>query len=165
MAGVSIHKGAYTSIGSDSSPGLLFLRSFLAAIDSFNPTDHAPIASLLRQDATLTINNGPAIPAEQMISMLGMRGTKLAKFGHDLHTAWDIAGGDGRRTVMYESTSFTVFKDDQEGVEARVNEFNIIELVKSDDGVLRALELRTYMDASPVSARAQAVMSKSGQTQ
>ncbi|KAH8885555.1 hypothetical protein GQ53DRAFT_751245 [Thozetella sp. PMI_491] len=86
----------------------------------------------------------------------------VSKFLHDVHTVWDVGKEDGKRTILYESTSTTVFKDDEEGQEIKVKEFNIIELATGDKGTLTAVELRTYMDPSPVSARAQTVMSKKG---
>ncbi|RFU24204.1 hypothetical protein B7463_g12133, partial [Scytalidium lignicola] len=54
--------------------------------------------------------------------------------------AWNIAKEDGGRTVIYESTSFTVVKDDEEGVEVKVKEFSIAELVKEADDTLKAVE-------------------------
>ena len=97
------------------------------------------------------------MPAENVLPMLTTRGQKLSAFGHDVHIAWDIAKEYGSRTLMYESTSSTVFKEDAEGAVAEVEEFNIIELVSAGEG-LKADELRTFMGASSVSERARAAM-------
>lgn len=63
---------------------------------------------------------------------------------------------------MYEGTSATVFKQDKDGVEVRIKEFNIIELAGSRNGKglhgLQAVQLRAYLDASPVTERAAAKM-------
>ena len=70
--------------------------------------------------------------------------------------AWDIVSREaGKRTVMYESVSVTVFKDDEEGVRVQVPEFNVLELERMEDGVegLGVWELRTFMDAGPVVKR------------
>lgn len=96
--------------------------------------------------------------------MLTMRGQKLARFGHEVHAAWDIEGGGdgdgpGSRTVMYESTSVTVFKDDPEATEIKVREFNVVELV-GGEGDWKARELRTFMDASAVYKHAQKLQAK-----
>jgi hypothetical protein len=63
---------------------------------------------------------------------------------------------------MYESASVTVFAEDKEGVQVRIREFNIIELAASSDGKgihgLHAVQLRAYLDGSPVTERATAMM-------
>jgi hypothetical protein len=170
MPSTTIHQGSYQSIDPSSSPGLAFLRRFLTASDSLNQPDHTPLLSHhLHPDATFTINNNPPLPASQILPMLAMRSTKVSRFGHDVHTAWDIAkdevdGGKGR-TLMFQSTSFTVFAEDAEGVEVRVEEFSVIELEERQEGEgggLRATEVKTYMDPAPVEARARAVMGKTG---
>ncbi|KAK3385952.1 hypothetical protein B0H63DRAFT_473895 [Podospora didyma] len=156
MAAVTVHYGSYITIQKDSSPGLEFLQAFLTACDSLDIHGHGVLSDhLLHHDATFAVNNGPAVKRDQVLHMLAMRSTKVAKFGHDVHTAWDVAKDDGGRTVMYESTSFTVLKDDPEGVEVRVNEFSVIEISRSEGGQFQAVELRTYMDPAPVSSRAQ----------
>ena len=162
MVTVTIHRGPYLAIHNDSSPGLCFLRLFLTASDSLSKHDHNLLSDCLHPDAAFTTNNSPAVKPDQILPMLAMRSTKVSKFGHDVHIAWDIAEDDGRRTVMYESTSFTVFKDDPQSVEVRVNEFSIIELSKCDGGELKAIKLRTYMDPGPVLERAQLVLGKMG---
>jgi len=157
MASTTIHHGSYQSIPTSASPGLLFLKAFLPILDSLDPADVALLSRHLSPDATFAINNGTAMPAENVLPMLSTRGQKLSAFGHDVRIAWDIAKEDGSRTLMYESTSSTVFKEDAEGAVAEVKEFNIIELVPAGGG-LKADELRTFMDASPVSERARAAM-------
>ena len=89
-------------------------------------------------------------------------------------------GGRKRRTVMYQATSGTVFKQDPEQFEVRMEEFNIVELLadksegegegegeaerKGEDHASRststapygykAIGLRTFVDARPVMERA-----------
>lgn len=162
MATVTIHRGPYLAIHNDSSPGLRFLRLFLTTSDSLSKHDHNLLSSCLHPDAAFIINNSPAVKPDQMLPMLATRSTKVSKFGHDVLVAWDIAEADGRRTVIYESTSFTVFKDDPQSVEVRVNEFSVIELSNCDGGELKAHKLRTYMDPAPISERARLVMEKMG---
>lgn len=162
MATTSIHQGSYQSISSDASPGLVWLKSFMPTIDSLNGGDYTALQQYLGPRATFITNNSEPKLAEQVLPMLAMRSTMVSKFLHDVHTVWDIGKEDGKRTVLYESTSTTVFKDDEEGQEILVREFNIIELATNDQGVLTAVELRTYMDPSPVSSRAQTVMARKG---
>lgn len=160
MSVTTIYKGPYQTIGADSSPGLLYLKAFLQTIDSLEIDHVAELPKLLHPDAIFAVNNNPGVRAADTLSMFQKRPAKVAKFGHDTHTSWDIAHGDGSRTVMFESTSFTVLREDEEGVETRVREFSVLELVRWDGG-LRALELKTYMDPSPAIERAQEIMQQS----
>lgn len=163
MAQKHIHKGTYQSIPESASMGLLFLKAILPELDSLGPFPSTPeLASYLAPNATFIINNGAPVEASNVLGMLEMRASKLAKFGHNVEMAWDIDNADGSRTVMYESTSVTVFKEDKEGVEVRIKEFNIIELAASSDGKgfkgLQAVQLRAYLDGSPVTERASAMI-------
>ncbi|EON98209.1 hypothetical protein UCRPA7_6264 [Phaeoacremonium minimum UCRPA7] len=162
MAQTTIHHGPSTSIPSGASPGLQFLKGFLAVLDSLDPDQVQTLTNFLTPDAAFAINGGAPVPTEQVLSMLTMRGQKLARFGHEVHVAWDIESGAGSRTVMYESTSVTVFKDDPAAAEIRVREFNIVELVGGgqDGASWKAKELRTFMDASAVYKHAQSLQAK-----
>ena len=161
MATAAIHQGSFQSIPSSGSPGLAWLKTFLPILDSLEPEDTKLLPGYLAPSATFTINNSAPQCAEQVLPLLAMRSNGLSRFWHDVHTAWDISKGDvGGRTVMYEATSTTVFKADPEAQEVQVKEFNVVELVRGEDGKLRALELRSYMDPAPVSARAQTIMAK-----
>jgi hypothetical protein len=165
MTETHIHKGPYSEIPATASPGLLFLKSLLPALDSLGPFKDTPeLSNYLAPDATFVMNGGAAIPAVSVLQMLPKRGEKLSKFHHDVHMAWDFAAvdGSGTRTVMYESTSTSCFKLDPEAEEIKVAEFNIIELVPTVDSVtgvteLKALQLRAFLDGAPVTARAQMI--------
>lgn len=87
--------------------------------------------------------------------MLNSKAAKLDAFHHDVKIAWDVGNGDGRRTLMYESMSVAVHKNDPEKVEVKVPEFNIIELVpmKKDFEGLVAVELRSYIRTKPIVQR------------
>jgi hypothetical protein len=163
MAQTHVHRGTYQSIPDDASPGLLFLRAILPALDSLGPFKGTPeLATYLAPNATFIINNGAPVEASQVLGMLEMRASKLTSFEHVVQSAWDVDNGNGSRTVMYESASVTVFAEDKEGVQVRIREFNIIELAASSDGKgihgLHAVQLRAYLDGSPVTERATAMM-------
>lgn len=179
---VTFHTGPAASIPSTASPGLLFLKSFLAAIDSLDPTPH-PLDHLVADHATLILGNNPPSHSSRIRPMLEVRSKHLEKFGHELHLAWDIelpgqrsgdtdtdtdtsegkGKGRRRRTVMFEATSATVFKNDPDHFEIKVKEFNILELEDAVDGDARlvAAEIRTYLDGRPVQDRAARLHSQS----
>ncbi|KAH9893090.1 hypothetical protein F4778DRAFT_784547 [Xylariomycetidae sp. FL2044] len=169
MAQTTIHQGPYESIPSTASPGLLFLKELLPVLDSLEP-DQAALRSLLSPDATFTSNAHPTNSLNTVLPLFARRGEKVARFHHEVSYAWDIAaepGGSttaGARTVLYESVSTTVFKGDPDANEAKVKEFNIVELApKKAGGPLHAVALRTIMDASPVTKLAQALIASKAQ--
>ncbi|KAI1255092.1 hypothetical protein MGN70_003155 [Eutypa lata] len=122
--------------------------------------------ALLSPDAIFTTNSNPPNTIDKVLPLLSRRSERLARFESEVHAAWDLgsvdaAGGSaGRRTVLYESTSTTVFKGDPMAHEARVKEFSVVELRLRGDGSggFEAIELRTVMDPSPVTALAQAIV-------
>jgi hypothetical protein len=163
MPEVHVHYGSYDSIPQAASPGLVFLRKFLPALDSLQPSLN-PISPFLAPTATFIMNGNSSQPVDQILPMLDTRSKHLAKFHHKVTVAWDIEQEDDgssreRRTVMYESSSITVFKHDPEKLEISVREFNIVELERSkeaggDEQGFVAVELRSYMDAGPIKERA-----------
>lgn len=161
--GTHIHYGDHSSVPEDASAGLIFLKQLLPALDSLQPSV-ASVESLLCPDARFIINGGDAQKLSSMVPMLENRSKHLAKFQHTVHRAWDIESDENpdRRTLMYQSTSVTVFKADSEAQEIYVEEFSIVELVKTrsdknSEGIdaWKAMELKTYMDAKPVVQRAE----------
>lgn len=88
-----------------------------------------------------------------------MRSQRLKTFRHDLKAAWDVEldDGTGRRMVLYESVSVTVFRDDPDEKAVEVAEFSTVELEPADGGEgfegLAASVLKTFMDANPVMSR------------
>jgi hypothetical protein len=159
-----VHHGPVSSIPSDASPGLLFLKAYLPALDSLSPATQ-PIAPFLTPLAVFMTNGGSPVPAATIASLMNIRAGQLQAFRHDVVCAWDVAdegdgesrssGGEaGKRTVMFESVSVTAFNAnlDPEGKEVLVPEFGIIELEPMQGGILGlgAARLRTYMDAQPV---------------
>lgn len=95
--------------------------------------------------------------------MMKMRAQRLRTFRHELKAAWDMDLGDGKRMLMYESVSVTIFKDDPDEKAIEVAEFSAVELESVEgegdgDGKggfegLRATVLKTFMDANPIMMR------------
>jgi hypothetical protein len=162
MARASTHKGPYQTIPDNSSPGLGFLKAFLPALDSLEPEIN-PLIPFLAPEAHFIINGGAPTLAETVIAMLKMRSQKVKVFHHTVKSVWDVQREDGNRTVMYESVSETVLKDDPEDASVEVAEFSIIELAPYQDGIegLAVTELRTYMDAQQVTQRLKQIGNKS----
>lgn len=179
---VSIHHGPYETIPPTASPGLLFLQRFLPAADSLNPNNHS-IHPFFTPNAPLLIGSNPPTPATDVIPLLQVRGRHLAHFHHEVHLAWDmdlsresgnediaaarvpsrdettlyapLAGGVRlKRTVMFEATSETVFKNDPDEFPVKLREFNILDLEGASTDDLQIVEMRVFMDSRPVQARA-----------
>lgn len=158
----TVHRGPYSSIASTASPGLSFLRDFLPALDSLDPSTH-PVVPFLHPEASISVGSNPPNTGKQAVPLLEVRRKHLSSFHHDMHIAWDIVpeGQDPaqRRTVMFEATSATVFRNDPDQFAVRVKEFHIIELQKrpkEKEGEVpwQVVEMRTYLDARPVQDRA-----------
>jgi len=147
MAETHIHHGSHQSIPDTASPGLVFLREMMNAVDSPHQ-DPSPVAKLITDDARFIFNGIPATSLDDVFEKLRMRGTQLRKYVHEGEIAWDIAKADGTRTVMYEATTIVEFKEDPEGVEAKVRDFGVMEIVLQE-GSWRAKESRTFADYSP----------------
>ena len=161
----TIHHGPYTTIPTPTTPGLHFLKTFLPALDSLDAESH-PIAPFLHPDADLSVNSNPPNKGSQVLPLLEVRSKHLAAFGHEVEVAWDIdleqedddeRQGKCRRTVMFEATSSTVFRDDPDQFAVKVKEFNILDIKKQDAGSgseFQVVQMRTYLDARPVQDRA-----------
>ncbi|KAJ5378159.1 uncharacterized protein N7496_005568 [Penicillium cataractarum] len=59
-----------------------------------------------------------------------------------------------KRTVMFEATSETVFKNDPDEFPVKLREFNILDLEGGCVDDLQIVEMRVFMDARPVQAHA-----------
>lgn len=182
---VTVHNGPYTSIPPTASPGLIFLKNFLPALDSLDAERH-PVSPFLTPNAAIIVGSQPAKRGSQVVPLLEVRSKHLERFRHDVHVVWDIEhghsglgsgsggmedrnsgggkGGGGRRTVMFEATNVTLFKNDPDQFEVSVKEFNVVELEPAADagrGGLVANEIRTFMDPRPVQDRAGRLHSQS----
>ncbi|KAL1861756.1 hypothetical protein VTK73DRAFT_6932 [Phialemonium thermophilum] len=160
MAKTTIHSGLHSAIPSDASPGLLYLKQLLPIIDSLDGATSGPaLLAALTPDATFSVNGGNPATPDQVAAMLAGRGERVARFGHELCSAWDVEhdDGSGRRTLLYESVSTTVFRADPDATELPVYEFSVVELVPTPGGGLagyRARETRTFMNAFVVNQKA-----------
>ncbi|KAF7544918.1 hypothetical protein G7Z17_g9582 [Cylindrodendrum hubeiense] len=150
MAQTIIHRGSFASIPSTATPGLAWLKNYMPVVDSLDG-DATRLSSLTTPDARFVFNGKAGVTTPQIAAMLSKRSEKLRAFRHEGAVAWDVAKEDGTRSLLFESTSVTAFKDDDDGVEARVAEFSVVELVRDGDGSWKATELRTFMDPSPAS--------------
>ena len=59
-----------------------------------------------------------------------------------------------KRTVMFEASTETIFKDDPDNFPIKIREFNIIDLEGSSEEDVQVTEMRIYLDARPLQARA-----------
>lgn len=182
------YKGLIQGLPQTASPGLRFLSLYIHTIDALDQTS-APInlSKLLAPSATFTTNGGDAVSADQVLQMFAHREKMLSVFSHIEHpiSAFDLEHEAGRRTVICESVSMyvealtliefkvsklipssSVFKKDPDQDPAQVHEMLVLELEDAPDSEgsygLWVTSAKTYMDPSPVAAKAKAVASKSG---
>ncbi|KAJ5771602.1 hypothetical protein N7520_002131 [Penicillium odoratum] len=164
---VFIHRGSYESITENASPGLRFLNRFLPAVESVNPTQD-PIGSFFKSNAFIIIGSNPSRPA-QPATHYESQSRYLSYFHHYLHVAWDMDltlnsfnlnteshdphNSHMKRTVMFEATSETIFKDDPDQFSIKTCEFNILDLEGTAEN-LQIVEMRMFLDAKPIQARA-----------
>jgi hypothetical protein len=154
MAKAYTHTGSYQTIPATASPGLRFLAAFLASVDSLNPANN-PLGQYLSPNAVFIINGSEPTPSSTVTGMMATRNSRLKAFRHDLKQAWDIELEDGKRMVMYESISVTIFKNDVDEKAIEIAEFSTAELEPVDGGFegLAANVLKTFMDANPMMQR------------
>ncbi|KAJ6115420.1 hypothetical protein N7486_001198 [Penicillium sp. IBT 16267x] len=180
---VSIHQGPYESIPDNASSGLRFLSHFLPAVDSVNPTQD-PISSFFKSNASIIIGSNPSKPVQSATHYESQsrflshfhRHVHMA-WDMDLtdinpHTFDPNTTGANQRplnrpeteaqdqsslmkhTVMFEATSETIFKDDPDRFPIKTHEFNILDLSGTSDTDLQIIQMRIFLDAKPIEARA-----------
>lgn len=194
----TIHSGPAASILSTATSGLLFLKSFLEAVNSLDTDQTKPLDRLVADNTVLILGNKPPFHADRVRPMLEGRSKHLGKFELELTRAWDIElpapsqspqsplSGKGKgkvaegksaeeqktseernrkrkRTVMFEATSTTIFKNDPDRFAIKIKEFTVLELEGSidDEERLVVAEIRTYLDSTPVQDRAARLNSQS----
>jgi hypothetical protein len=85
----SIHHGPYETIPPTASPGLLFLKSFLPAVDTLDPTIH-PLSPLFTPNAPILICINLPSTASATFPLLKVRSRHLSHFLYHVHIVWDI---------------------------------------------------------------------------
>lgn len=152
----SIHQGSIDSISSTSSPGLLFLKTFLPILDSL---DETPAITLHVFPQVKFITNGDSpISLENILEMFRMRHKMLQYFKHEVSKAWEIPGKEGGGcTIIFESVSSTQFKDDEHKI--GVAEMNVWELEREGtDGELKLVEAKCWMDPAVIHNHAKEIV-------
>jgi hypothetical protein len=131
MGKTYIHNGPIQNLKADASPGLRFLAAFLPVVDSLS-ANTGTLSTFLTPNATFIMNGSDPVPTTTVTEMMKMRSERLKVFRNDLKAAWDVEMEGGKRTVLYETVSVTIFKDDKEEKAVEVSEFSTMEL---HDGV------------------------------
>lgn len=181
---VFIHHGPYERIPADSSPGLRFLERFLPAVDSLDPdhqpighffTPNAPILigsnppnSASQTTPLLNVrsrhlshfHHDVHIAWDLDLSKVDAPRAGLGDGeGHinasDVNLYAPLPGNiQMKRTVMFEATSATVFRQDPDQFPIQIREFNILDLEGQNESDLQVVEMRVFLDSRPVQARA-----------
>jgi hypothetical protein len=102
------YSGPISGLTSTSSPGFLFLSSYIAGIDALDRSSPAAkkLHEILSPTATFTNNGGDSLPLSKVELMFGQRAGMLEKFEHGSPvTCWDLESEDGRREVIVECGS------------------------------------------------------------
>jgi hypothetical protein len=96
-------KGPLQSIPSNASPGILYLKSFLPIVDS----KKVNLQDIISPEALLVSNGSPPTKFTDVLPMFERRSEMLDHFSHEDYPveAWDLAGADGKRTVIFASIS------------------------------------------------------------
>jgi len=151
----TIHRGSLEILNpSIDAPGLRFLAQFLPILDSLNA--QPPVSAFVSPDLRFIVNRETTLSLAQLSQMFQMRAKNLQLFRHDVELAWQVEREGGRGwTVGFEGTSTTQFRGDE--VLVRVAEMNVWELEKGEEGGLRLVEARCWMDPAAVTARAEVI--------
>lgn len=180
---VSIHRGPYESIPRNASPGLQFFSRFLPAVGSVNPSQD-PISSFFRSNGSIIIGSNPLKPVQSAKHYESQSRSLSYFHCHvhmawdldltstDPHTVDPHSIGVSqisldrpeteaqdsslfvKHSVMFEATSETIFKDDPDRFPVKIREFNILDLEGASDADLRIIQMRMFLDAKPIQARA-----------
>lgn len=86
----SSHNGPYEDIPTSASPGLLFLKQLMPALDSLDP-DANPLSRFTTPSSTFsTGNSSTTTDPEALHEMFKHRASMLESFHHKLVNAWDV---------------------------------------------------------------------------
>ncbi|KAH8646495.1 hypothetical protein BGZ60DRAFT_233224 [Tricladium varicosporioides] len=158
--------GPLTSIAPPSSPGMLLLAAYLPAIDALDRTSPAALAinDIVSPTATYQMNGGPVIPFTTVLGMLGVRSEKIERFTHeDFDTdTMDLEGENGKRKVVCECSSTSLFKGDDKNERVKVNELLILECEPAPEGKgiegVWVVGAKSYFDPAPVREKGKEIM-------
>ncbi|CAI7584154.1 unnamed protein product [Penicillium manginii] len=142
----SIHHGPYETIPPTASPGLLFLKSFLPAVDTLDPTIH-PLSPLFTPNAPILICINLPSTASATFPLLKVRIWDINLSQKDAATTNETENNSKhgmsdkttlyaplpglmhlKRTAMFEAMSSTNFRNDPDEFVVKVREFNILDL-------------------------------------
>ncbi|KAJ5633413.1 hypothetical protein N7490_009752 [Penicillium lividum] len=127
-----------------------------------------PSPQFFKSNASIIISRNPSRPA-QPATQYESQSRYLSYLHRYLHVAWDMdltlnsftlnterhdpADSHMKRTVMFEATSETIFKDDPDQFPIKTCEFNILDLDGTAEN-LQIVEMRVFLHAKPIQARA-----------
>jgi hypothetical protein len=119
----SVYKGLLEDIPSTASPGLLFIKAWIPAIDSLEDAEHRNLNLLVSPSALIYNNSKPPNPlaCDPDIAIKGRSHSKEAKrarvlksLSRELRRAWDIQneGEVDTRLVFFDSINQYTFNGD-----------------------------------------------------
>ncbi|KAH6663231.1 hypothetical protein B0J14DRAFT_279197 [Halenospora varia] len=158
--------GPLASIPLTSTPCVLLLATYLTAIDALDRTSPTALAidNIVSPTATYQMNGGTAIPFEKVLSILGMRSEKIERFTHEDFDVdvMGMEGENGKRKVVCECASTSLFKGDEKNERVKVNEVLILECEAAPEGKgvggLWVVGAKSYFDPAPMREKGMEVM-------
>lgn len=169
----SSYTGLLEGIPSTASPGLLFLKAWLPAIDSLEAAEHRNLNFLVSPSALIYNNSKPPnlLATDPELAIKGRPQSKEAKraralksMSRELRRAWDFQkeGEMETRLVFFESNNQYIFKGDA-GNPVLMAEAATLELERVSEqdqagqhggvGGWRAKEVRSWHSPEPIITR------------
>ncbi|KAH3253139.1 hypothetical protein KXW57_000319 [Aspergillus fumigatus] len=106
MQQVYTHEGPYESIPSTASPGLQFLRHFLPALDSLDPTTN-PVSPFIHPDARVVATSGTVFRNDPDEFEVQVREFNIL----ELQRAGSQSNGDGEGKGGFVAVEMRTFMD------------------------------------------------------
>jgi hypothetical protein len=112
------YSGSLEELPTSASPGLLFVKAWIAKVDSLDNDDSDGVESMFSPNAMIFYNAEPPKPAHAKDSRdnaqrhRAKRNKALQSIEREFDRAWDIDNGNGTRTVVYHTRNIFYFAAD-----------------------------------------------------
>lgn len=114
------YSGSLEELPASASPGLLFMKAWIANVDSLSDDDSDVVKRMFAPDAIVVYNAEPpkSIYAKDVRDTAQRKRAKrknaVKSIKRELDRAWDLDNGNGTRTVIYQTRNIFIFEADPE---------------------------------------------------